>query len=87
MKVQTFFLRSCLFLVLYGKVRGNLGKIWCLRCLDLKKHVQDEMKCSHFLEVILFRVFSGKFAEIWAKILRTPKILPARTPMQLGMCC
>ena len=25
--------------------------------------------------------FSGKFVEIWAKILRTPKNLPAPTPM------
>ena len=25
--------------------------------------------------------FLGKFGEIWAKILRTPKNLPARTPM------
>jgi len=44
------------------------------------------MKCSRFfsfLEVIFFGVgyFSGKFAEIWAKILRTPKNLPAPTPM------
>jgi len=33
------------------------------------------------LEVILFGVFSGKFGEIWEKILRTPKNLPAPTPM------
>jgi len=25
--------------------------------------------------------FSGKFAEIWAKILRAPKNLPSPTPM------
>ena len=39
------------------------------------------MKCSRFLEVILLGFFSDKFAEIWAKILRPPKNLPAPTPM------
>ena len=27
------------------------------------------------------KFFSGKFGEIWAKILRTPKNVPAPTPM------
>jgi len=30
-----------------------------------------------FLEVIFFGVFSSKFGKIWAKILHTPKNLPA----------
>jgi len=29
-----------------------------------------------------FGVFSGKFGKIWAKILRTPKNLPAPAPMR-----
>ena len=33
-----------------------------------------------FFEVIFF---SGKLGEIWAKILRTPKNLPAPTPMHV----
>jgi len=36
---------------------------------------------SFFVEVIVFAVFSGKFGEIWAKILRIPKNFPAPTPM------
>jgi len=35
-----------------------------------------------FLEVICLGLFSGKFGEIWAKILRTPNNLPAPTPMK-----
>jgi len=35
------------------------------------------IRCFFFF----FEFFSGKFAEIWAKILRTPKTLPAPTPM------
>ena len=34
-----------------------------------------------FLEVIFFGVFSGKFVEIWAEIIRTPQNFPAPTPM------
>jgi len=39
------------------------------------------MQSFLFLEVIIFGSFSGKFADIWAKILRTPKNLPAPKPM------
>jgi len=37
--------------------------------------------CFFFGGHYFFAVFSGKFGEIWAKILRTPKNLPAPTPM------
>ena len=40
------------------------------------------MKCSHFFEVIFFRVFFGQVSGNLGKILRTPKILPAPTPMK-----
>jgi len=55
-----------------------------LKCFDLKKCAQHEKKCSHlfFLEVIFFGVFFGMFGEIWANILRTPKNLPAPTPVR-----
>jgi len=40
------------------------------------------VKCSRFLWWLFsLDCFLGKFAEIWAKILRTPKNLPAPTPM------
>jgi len=38
------------------------------------------MKCSHFFEVILFRVYLGQVSGNLGKILRTPKNLPAPTP-------
>jgi len=34
------------------------------------------------MESLFLELFSGKFREIWAKILRTPKHLLAPTPMQ-----
>jgi len=34
-----------------------------------------------FFIFIFFGLFSGKFVEIWAKILRTPKYLPAPSPV------
>ena len=40
-----------------------------------------------FLEVIFIGVFSGKFGEIWAKILLIPQNLPAPTPMQMRINC
>ena len=40
------------------------------------------MKCSHFFEVIFFGVFFGKVSGNLDKILRTPKNLPAPTPMK-----
>jgi len=50
-----------------------------LNCLDLKK--MRPVKCSRFLwRSFSWDSFSGTFAEIWAKILRTPKNLPAPTP-------
>jgi len=40
------------------------------------------VKCSRSLwSSFSLDSFSGKFAEIWAKILRTPKNLPAPTPV------
>jgi len=37
------------------------------------------------LEVIFCGAFSGKFGKIWAKPFRTPKNLPAPTPMSHGI--
>jgi len=43
------------------------------------------MKCSRYYYFFggHFGVFLGKFGEIRAKILRTPKNVPAPTPMRL----
>jgi len=40
-----------------------------------------QIQMKSFLEVMHFGVFSGKFGEIWAKMFRTPKTLPAPTPI------
>jgi len=77
-----FFGRHVLFVV-FGQIRKNLGKLewnlgknWCLKFL-----APSEVVLSLFWEVIFSGFFSGKFAEIRAKILRTPKNLPAPSPM------
>jgi len=83
------FSRACCNLVPFGQVRRNCGHVWvklwqkwCLKCLDLKKCAQwNAVVLFFFLEVIFFGLFSGKFTEIWARILRTPKNLLAPTPM------
>ena len=55
--------------------------------LSFEKNAQNKMKfnrfCFFFFEVICIGVFSGKFGEIWTKILCTPQNLPAPTPMGL----
>ena len=79
-----FVWRSCFYLVLFGKVRGNLGKFgkngaWSV--LNWKMcPTWNEMQ-SFFWRSFSLEFFSGKFGEIWAKILCTPKHLPALTPM------
>jgi len=77
------------FFVFFGQVRGNLAQAWgkfgqklCLKCFDLKKCGQNEMQ-SFFWRSFSVEFFSGKYGEIWAKILRTPKNLPSPTPMIL----
>jgi len=51
-------------------------------CFDLNKCTQHEKKCSGFFwRSFSLEFLSGKFREIWAKILRTPKNLHAPTPM------
>jgi len=76
------FLKA-IFLVFFGQVRGHLAKI----VLDVLWYEKNEPKMKWnaviFLEVILLEFFSGKFGEIWAKILRTPKNLPASTPKRI----
>ena len=59
----------------FGKAWVKFGQKWCLKCLDFKKCAQHEMKCIRFFRghFSFFGVYSGKFGEIWAKILRTPK--------------
>jgi len=59
---------------------------WSPTCFDLKKWSHEECFFGghpkyglHTQKVAKY--FSGKFEEIWAKILRTPKNLPAPTPM------
>jgi len=75
--VQTFFYfwKSCFYLVLFGEgaswqVWGKFGQKWCLKCIDLKKCAQHEMKCSRlFLEVIFFRIF---FGQVWGNLGKNP---------------
>jgi len=58
----------------------KFGQKWCLNCLDLK--TMRPVKCGRFSwKSFSLDSSSGKFAEIWAKILRIPKTLPAATPM------
>ena len=53
-KVQMFVsFRGHVFLVFFsgklgevGRVWGKFGQKWCLKCIDLKKSAQNEMKCS-----------------------------------------
>ena len=63
---QTFFWKSC-FLGKLGEIWASLGEIGqklCLKCLDLKKCTQHEMKCSRFFGHHVFGVFSGKFGKM-----------------------
>jgi len=78
-----FFWKSCINLVIFGQLKGNLGKFWW----NLGKNgawtaslwkTMRPVKCSRFLwKSFSLDSFSGKFVEIWAKILRTPKNLSA----------
>jgi len=80
----TKFWKSCINLVIFGQLKGNLGKFWWNLVFKLP---QFEKKCAQWNAVVFswrsfsLDSFSGKFAEIWAKILCTPKNLPAPTPM------
>ena len=73
-----------------NKILENMGKNGAQRCLTLKMapNVCRKISEEHFLEVIpkngrqkLHDNFLGKFGKIWAKILCTPKNMPAPTPM------
>ena len=79
-----FFRRSCLYLVLFGQVRGDLGKFnngaWIVLWFKQAHPTWEEMQCF-FWRSFSLEFFSGKFREIRAKILRTPKHLHALTPM------
>ena len=84
-----FFWRSSLYLVLFGQVRGDLGKFrrnlgkkvaWSVLWFQKMHRTWKEMQSFFFGGHFLWS-FSGKFGEIWAKILRTPKNSPAPTPM------
>jgi len=75
--VQTFFIfyfcRSLFCLVLFGKVRGNLGKFdrnlgkngaWSVEvCTDLKICTQLEKKCSRF-SLVFWAVILGDFFRV-----------------------
>jgi len=86
-KVQTFFWRSCFYLVFFGQVRGNFGiwasqgkfgQKWFLKCFDFDALTK---MAPVFFRSFSLEFFSGKVGEIWAKIIRTHKHLPAPTPM------
>jgi len=78
-KVRTFLL----FLdVMFFFFSGKFGQKWCLTCALIFRNVPKMRRNAVvFLEVISLELFSGKFREIWAKILRTHKHLPAPAPM------
>jgi len=81
------FWKSCINLVIFGQLKGNLGKFWWNLDKNGAKNASIWKQCVQWNAVVfLWRsfsldCFSGKFVEIWAKILRTTKNLIAPTPM------
>jgi len=82
-KVQTLFLKVMFcYLSIFGQVRGNLGNNGASRALIWKNAPNTKWnEVVSFWRSFSLEYFSGKFGEIWVKILRTPKNLPAPTPM------
>ena len=83
-----FFWKSCINLVVFGQLKGNWGsfdEIWAKMVLKLPRfenNAPSEMQSFFLWRSFSLDSFSGTFAEIWAKIIRTTKILPAPTPMR-----
>jgi len=65
---------------IWAKYVQTFAKLLYVR-LFYKNGTQNESK-DVFLEVICIGFFSGKFAEICAKIIRNPKTFPVPTPMR-----
>jgi len=66
MKTRHFLWRLCLFSVLFGQVRGNLGKNGAWSALISKNAPKMKGRPSSFsLEVILFEVF---FGQVWGNL-------------------
>jgi len=69
------------------KIRAKSVEIWakCRQiavCALILQKWHPKSKCRPFFGGHVFiYFFSGKLGKIWAKILRTPKNLPAPTPM------
>jgi len=63
-----------------GEICASLGAVWA-------KMVQKCLVTSETRSFFGRSFFSGKFAEIWAKILRIPKNLSAPTPMKQTLQC
>jgi len=65
----------------------KLGEIWANMVLDMLWFLKmcPKSKCSRFFGGYFFECFSGKFGEMWAKMLRTPKNCPVPTPMSKAL--
>jgi len=68
-KVQTFFWRSCFYLVLYGQVSRNLGKNGVWSASIWKNTPNMKRNAVVFLEVIFFGVF---FGQVWGNLGKNP---------------
>jgi len=63
------FWRSCFYLVLFGQVRGNLGKNGAWSALIWKNAPNIKRNAVVFLEVILFGVV---FGQVWGNLGKNP---------------
>ena len=77
---RCFFLESCFYLIHFGQVNGIFGKFG--------RHLGKNAKmvldlCFDFRGHFLWSFFSGKFGEIWAKILLTPQYFVCYSTYQL----
>jgi len=68
----------------YTGVGAGGAKIWAKMVLEVlwfEKMRPTRKEMQSFFWSYSLEYFSGKFKEIWAKILRTPKNLPATIPI------
>jgi len=82
-RADAFYCRSCVLGKL-GEFWASLGDIWAKMVLEVpwfEKMLSTWNEMQSFFLRSVFGVLSGRFGEIWAKILCAPKNLAAPTPM------